>query len=142
MNEAVFFWIMLAVILGIIESMTISLVSIWAAISALFCAVLSAFGLEQKMISLIFIILTAALLVLTRPVVKRFLNNKTVATNLDRIILSRAEVIKGIKENAPGQINVKGQIWTAISYDGGEIPEGKIVEIVSIEGVKAVVKEI
>ena len=142
MNEAVFFWIMLAVILGISESMTISLVSIWAAISALFCAVLSAFGLEQKMISLIFIILTAALLVLTRPVVKRFLNNKTVATNLDRIILSRAEVIKGIKENAPGQINVKGQIWTAISYDGGEIPEGKIVEIVSIEGVKAVVKEI
>lgn len=142
MNEAVFFWIMLAVILGIVESMTFSLVSIWAAISALVCAVLSLSVLEQKVISLIFIILTAALLVLTRPVVKRFLNNKTIATNFDRIISSKAEVIKGIKENSSGQINVKGQIWTAVSSDGKEISEGTIVEIVSIEGVKAVVKEI
>lgn len=41
-----------------------------------------------------------------------------------------------------GEINLSGQIWTARSADDTVIAAEKKVEIVNIEGVKAIVREV
>ncbi len=142
MNEAVIFWLLLAVILFVVESATLSLVSIWAALAAMVCAVLVFVGVSNYGVSVCFVLITALFLISTRPFVKKYLNSRVVPTNADRIIGLEAEVVKAIGKNSTGQINVKGAIWTAASLNSEEIKEGMRVIIISIEGVKAIVKEI
>jgi len=45
-----------------------------------------------------------------------------------------------ISEHKPGQVKVKGQIWTAVSESGDFIKQNTEVVVVAIEGVKLVVK--
>lgn len=142
MNESVIFWLILAVVLGIVESATFSLVSIWGAVSALICALISGLSKETDWIPFLFVAITVILIILTRPLSKRLLNDKAVATNADRVIGSKADVIKKISSNSPGQVSVMGQVWTALSEDGTEISEGMKVVVISIEGVKVIVKRI
>ncbi len=142
MNNGVIFWIILAVVLGFVESMTVSMVSIWGAVAAILCAILASLGISYEIVSVCFVVITAILLLATRPLAKRLLNSRTVATNADRIIGSEARVIKKISENASGQIDIRGQIWTAYEKDSNELEIGDRVRVVSIEGVKAIVEKI
>lgn len=142
MNSSVIFWIIMAVVLGFVESMTASLVSIWGAVSAVICAVLASVGIPYEIVSVCFVVITAILLLATRPLAKKLLNSKTVATNADRIIGCEARVIKKISPNASGQIDIRGQIWTAYEKDSCELEVGDRVRVVSIEGVKAIVEKI
>lgn len=142
MNGSVAFWIILAVVLCVIEGATVSLVSIWGAISAVLCAFLAAFSVPQNIVSYVFVVLTLVLVILTRPIAKKFLNNKKTATNADRVIGAEASVTKKIEKFNPGEVKVFGQIWTAESENGGEIEAGKIVRVSDICGVRLIVKEI
>lgn len=142
MNNGVIFWIILAVVLGFVESMTVSMVSIWGAVAAVICAILASFGITYEIVAVCFVVITAILLLATRPLAKKLLNSKTVATNADRIIGSEARVIKKILSNASGQIDIRGQIWTAYEKDSNELEVGDRVRVVSIEGVKAIVEKI
>ena len=141
-NVDIIIWIGIAIVLGIVESMTSSLVSIWGAAAAIICAFVASFGVSYKIVVLLFVLITAVLLWLTRPLAKKILNDKIVATNADRIIGSEGQVIKKISANASGQVNIKGQIWTAYEKDSLEIEVGEKVRIISIEGVKAIVERI
>jgi len=142
MNESVIFWLVLAIVLGIVESATFSLVSIWGAIAALICALISGISNNAEWIPFVFVATTLILIILTRPLSKRLLNNKAVATNADRIIGANADVIKSILPNSPGQVTIMGQVWTALSDDESDIPEGSKVVVISIEGVKVIVKRV
>ena len=44
--------------------------------------------------------------------------------------------------NAKGQVSIDGMEWTARSEDGSEIKKDALVEVVAIEGVKAIVKQV
>ncbi len=142
MDNGVIFWIIMAVVLGFVESMTASLVSIWGAVAAVICAILASFRISYEIVSVCFIAITAILLLATRPLAKKLLNSKTVATNADRIIGSEARVIKKITPDASGQVDIRGQIWTAYEKDSNELEIGDRVRVVSIEGVKAIVEKI
>ena len=142
MNNQALFWIVLAVTLGIIEACTVNLVTIWPAISALFVAILASIGVGQTAQSVIFIVISAILLALTRPLVKRISSKKFVATNADRIIGAEGIVIKRIDpiENS-GQVKVMGQVWSAKTNDGTVIEENEFVTVSALEGVKVIVKK-
>lgn len=141
MNSAVAFWIILAVLLGVIEAATVSLVSIWGAISAVLCAVLAYFSFPQKAVSYIFVISTLVLVLLTRPASKKLLKNKKTLTNADRVIGAEGIVTKKIERFAPGEIKVCGQFWTAETENNEEIEAEKSVTVCEIRGVKLIVKE-
>lgn len=143
MNNQALFWIALAVILGIAEACTINLVTIWPAISALFVAILAAAGVSQTVQSVIFIVVSAILLALTRPLAKRIMSKKSVATNADRIIGAEGIVIKRIDpiENS-GQVKVMGQIWSAKTADGSAVEENEYITVTALEGVKVIVEKI
>ena len=93
-------------------------------------------------LAIIFVILSAVLLICTRPLVKKFVNRKTIATNADRIIGADGIVTNRIDPiNNSGQVKIYGQIWSAKSRFGIPIEENTLVIVTALEGVKAVVEE-
>ena len=142
MNNYTIFWLVLAVVLATIEANTANLTTVWFAISALVVSVLSAFGIGTLAQLLIFIIISVALLVLTRSFVKKVLSKRTTPTNADRIILQGGIVTEAIDPiQNTGQIKVLGQYWSAKSQDGQPIELGSRVTVLRLEGVKTVVQK-
>ena len=138
MNQLVSFWLLAAVVFGVVEMITAPLICIWFCGGALVSA-LAGFLTDSVWISAVaFVVVSALLLAFTRPLVKNKITPKVQPTNADRIIGKEAVVILGIDpvENK-GQIKVDGQIWSAKS--DCVIDEGERVTVSSIEGVKAVV---
>lgn len=136
-------WIVLAVVLGIIEASTVNFVTIWFAIGAVFAFVTAVITDSLVFQVAVFTGISVLSLILTRPFVKKVLNNKTVATNADRYINQKAYVTQTINGvSGSGQIKSMGQIWSAKSEDGLDINEGEEVIINRIDGVRAVVSKI
>lgn len=140
MNQLAIFWIIAAVVFAIIELVTNPLICIWFCGGALVAAVLSFFVDSIWISASVFVVVSALLLVFTRPVVNKKLSPKKVATNADRIIGKKGIVIQKIDpvENK-GQIKVEGQVWSAKCEE--YVDEGTAVKVASIEGVKAVVNK-
>ncbi len=142
MNSLVIFWISLTIILSVIEAMTPTLICIWPAIGALLAWILALVDAPPWLQIVVFIVSSVILIILTRPLVKKFVSKKIIATNADRIIGAEGVVIQTIDpiENT-GQIKAMGQVWSAKSTDNEIIQNGTHVTITSLEGVKAVVKQ-
>ncbi len=143
MNGYAIFWLALAIVLGVIEASTANLITVWFAVSALVVSIIAALGVNGVALPVIFVVLAAILVVATRPLTRRFLGKKAVATNADRIISATGTVIVDIDpvENA-GQVKVMGQIWSAKTVDGAPLETGTAVRIVALEGVRVVVERI
>ncbi len=140
MNNEAIIWLIAAVILGVVEASTVNLITLWFALSALIVAIIASFGAGPGVQITVFIIVSAILVVATRPLARRFLNRNTIATNADRIISAKGvtiEEINGLK--GTGQVKVMGQVWSAKSANGENIANGTPVTIVALEGVKVVV---
>ncbi len=143
MNQWVVIWIVLAMVLGVIEASSVNLITIWFAVSALLTSVFASLNFSIGAQVAIFIVISAVLVCITRPMAKKYFSKKTVATNADRIISAQGVVIETIDPvKGQGQIKVMGQIWSAKSSDDSVLNEGLRVKIISVEGVKAIVEEI
>ncbi len=143
MNAYTVFWLVLTVVFGAVEASTANLTTIWMAVAALATAIVSAVSdISATFQLLIFAIVSALLVLATRPLAKKFIS-KSIPTNADRIIGEKGVVIKTISpvENS-GQIKVLGQIWSAKSDLGEEIFEGETVVIKGLDGVFAVVGKV
>ena len=136
------FWVAALVVFLIVEAVTAGLVSIWfvfGSLVALICAVLGAAVWLQIFW---FVIVSVATLVLTRPLVKRYVDSRSIATNADRSI-GRAAVVTERIDNlaATGAVNLDGVVWTARSTDDAvAIEAGERVTVRAIEGVKLIVE--
>lgn len=133
-------WLALAIIFGIVEAATFGLTSIWFAVGALagmLCAALHApFWLQI----LVFIVVSAVTLWLTRDFAKNHFNAQRHPTNADRIIGTDALVLETIDNaHATGLILAGGVRWTARTEDGSVAPKDSMVTVQSIDGVKAIV---
>ena len=135
----VYVWLGLAFIA--VEAATVNLVSIWfigGAVAGLVCAILDVSVLLQWTV---FIAVSAGLLALLRPVLKKYLRVKPTKTNADRLVGQEAlvtEQIDNLRET--GAIRINGVLWTAKSADDTQIPIGTRVVIERIEGAKVYVK--
>lgn len=135
------FWLIMLFVFIIVEALTVHLVSIWFAFGSLCALIASAFGAEIWLQSVLFIGVSALSLILTRPLVKKYILPKRVATNYEQAIGKTAVVTEEIDNiDAKGAVKINGIEWTARSADGSVIGVGSEVTVVSIEGVKAVVE--
>ena len=143
MDYMIWVWLGAAVVFGIVEALTAGLVSIWfvaGSAAALIGAFLGA-GLGVQVA--LFLVVSAAALAATRPLVRRYTAGKAVPTNLDRVLGDSGKVTETIdNENSTGAVYVDGKTWTARSADGSVIPAGTVVEILRMEGVKLFVKKL
>lgn len=132
-------WLLLFVVLIIIELLTVNLTTIWFAFGSLVSYILSFFVSDIMIQTIIFLVSSIILLIFTRPIVKKFLLNKEVKTNADRLIGKTCVVTKEITRNEIGEVKVAGQYWSAKANK--KIKAGSEAKILSIEGVKLIVKE-
>ena len=108
--------------------------------SALIAMITSFFTSNIIIQTSVFVISSAILLFTTKPFVKKFLDVKPTNTNAFSIIGKKALVIKEINSiYSTGQIKLNGEVWSAESENNEVIPEGAEVEILYINGVKAIV---
>lgn len=130
-------WFILTLVLIFIELVTVNLVSVWFAIGAV-AAMISTFFTDVFWAQVVvFIIVSAISLVITKPLTRKLKIQNIVPTNLDRVIGKRGEVLKKITPDTYGEVKVFGTVWTAASDQ--EIEVGTKVFVERIEGVKLIV---
>ena len=79
------------------------------------------------------------LLIVTKPLIRKFKVVNFEPTNMDRYIGKKGEVIKKITSKERGEVKVLGTIWTAVSEETLEV--GDEIEVLKIDGVKLIVKK-
>lgn len=136
-------YIWLAVLIGaiVLEIATTQIVSIWFAVGALAALIATLAGVGNIWIQvLIFVIVSAAAVIVTRPLVKKLISKQAEPTNADMVLGKTGIVTEAIDNLAPsGLVKVNGSVWTARSADGSVIAEGEKVVIKEISGVKLLV---
>lgn len=139
-----FIWIALMVVFLIVEAACpIHLVSIWFAAGSLVAALVSMLHGQLWLQILLFAVVSGGLLACLWPFVKKFLNPKLSATNVDSVIGSEGYVTAAIDNlSATGQVKLGGMYWSARSAAGQPIPVGTLVRVDRIEGVKAIVSPV
>lgn len=135
-------WIAVIITAVVAESMTSALVAIWFMPSAIVSMILAFFSVPVLVQVLVFMLVSALLIILSKMIFKNVLKVRPTPTNADTVIGESAVVTERIcnMENK-GLVKVRGQIWSAKSADGADIEQGDIVSVISIEGVKLICRK-
>ncbi|OHE29661.1 MAG: hypothetical protein A2Y45_09805 [Tenericutes bacterium GWC2_34_14] len=136
----IWFWLALFVVALLVEIMTADMISIWFALAAIpsFIIALIDGSIVWQIISFIFF--TAVLLILTRPVVKKYLKTNEIKTNVDAMIGITVKVIKDITPNDVGRVVVRSLDWAAVSKE--TIVVGEFARVLDVDGNKLIVEKI
>jgi len=133
-------WLGITILMAIIEGLTMGLTTIWFALAALLMVFISFLPIPLAFQIMIFLAISAVLLLFTRPLaIKKFKTGKE-KTNVDSLLGKNALVTKQITEFDRGEVKLNGQIWSARSENGSTLEEGTKCEVVRIEGVQAIVR--
>ncbi len=139
-NIMLIVWAAAIIVFGIFEAATAQLVSIWFVIGAIAALIAAIFNAALSVQIAVFILITILALIITRPLVKKYIHPKKERTNADRVLGQTGVVIEEINNiNATGQVKVDGKIWTARSADNSIIHENEQITIKEISGVKLIV---
>ena len=133
-------WLVLLVVFLIAEASTVTLVSLWFAAGSLIALIAGLLGAALWLQVLLFLAVSVLSLTALRPLVRKFIHPRLTATNVDSVIGSTGYVTAAIDNvAAAGQVKLGAMEWTARSTSGAPIPEGTMVRVDRIEGVKVFV---
>lgn len=144
-TTAVVVWVVLALALVAVETFTVAFIGIYLAVGALCAAVVAAFDGALWLQLVVFAVVSAATLYLTRPALRsRFVNAPLVPSNVPALVGRRGVVVVAIPAGTGGrgQVRVGTEDWSARSTDEATVAVGVTVEVVSIEGVAVIVRPI
>ena len=140
---AAIIWLILMVVFLFVEGTSVSIVSLWFAAGALAALIVSLIGGEIWLQILVFLTVSIVLLAALRPLVRKYIKPKLVATNVDSVIGSTGIVTAAIDNiAAQGQVKIASMEWTARSTSGDPIPVETQVRVDRIEGVKVFVSPV
>ncbi len=134
-------WLIAAGLFGVGEMVSLDLVLLMFAGGALGGMVVALVGLGVPFQLLAFVLVSAALLVVVRPVAKRHLVDRTPLQldGVETIIGRTAKVTKAV-DSSGGRIKLGADEWSARTQHSGETFEvGATVRILQVEGATAVV---
>lgn len=141
-NTMFIIWAAAILLFGILEAVTAQLVSIWFVIGAAAALIAAFCGANLTIQVIVFTAVTILALVITRPLVKKYVSPKRERTNADRVLGQTGVVVEEINNlNATGQVKVDGKIWTARSQNNSIIPIDSQITIKEISGVKLIVSK-
>lgn len=132
-------WFIAFLVLLFIEIITVNLVTIWFAVGSLAALFVSFFSDSIVLQVVVFILVSVFVLLITKPLMKKFKSFQVTPTNSDRVIGKIGDVTKKIEKNKYGEVKIFGNTWTA--YSDEEIEVGSKVKVLEIEGVKLIVKK-
>lgn len=134
-------WLIAFVIFLGIEAATFALTTIWFAGGSLVGLILCLMGAGTKLQLSAFVAVSFLLLFLTRPMALRYINRHTKKTNVDSLVGKQARVTEAVDNDVgTGAAVLEGKTWTARAEGGEKIPEGTLVKINEIQGVKLIVE--
>lgn len=140
MNE-VLAWTILLVVLVLVELATMGLTTIWFAAGALVALIAAACNAPLFVQIALFLAVSVLTLVFTRPIAMRYFNTGRTRTNVQSLIGQKG-IVTGEIDNlkGSGQVTLNGMEWTArSSAEDCVIPEGSVVIVRRIDGVKLIV---
>ena len=130
-----FVWLIIAVILGVIEAVTVSLISVWFAVGAIAAIIPAYFGVPLWGQILVFLAVSAVAFAFTKRFFKDVVKVKKQPTNSDSLIGTDGIVTAEINNlEGRGKVYISGLTWSARAFDGKDIPEGAVVKVERIEG--------
>ena len=108
------FWLIAMVVLLVIEAVVPGLISIWFALGALAALISALFHAPIWLQIVWFVAVSVIALVLTRPLVRKYVNGRITPTNADMVIGKDAVVTEAIDNlHARGAVLLDGKTWTA-----------------------------
>lgn len=135
------FWIAAMIIFGIAEAATAGLVSIWFAGGALAGLIATMLGAGIYLQVIIFIAVSALLIICLRRFAVKSFNNNVEKTNYDRIVGKKVVISETVNNMTnSGKTSVNDVEWKVKSESGEKIEQGEVVTVTAIEGVKLIVK--
>lgn len=133
-------WLGVMVLFLVVEAVTVGLVCIWFAAGSLAALLCAMFGGRIWLQIVLFLVVSAVTLYFTRPLVKKYINNKVEPTNADIVIGKECRVTETIDNiEGTGAVYVDGKTWTARSENDEVIEQGTLVAAKRIDGVKLIV---
>lgn len=143
MEYIAFGWFGLMVLFLILESSTVSLISVWFAAGSLAAMIAALLGAQIWLQAVLFILVSCILLGCLRPFARRLLKPGIAKTNADALVGTTGYLLETADNlHGTGRIKLGGVEWTARSATDGVIPAGSLVKVERIEGVKVFVREV
>ena len=138
----IWIWLVVAVLLGVAEAFSLTLITVWFVIGALVAFAVGFFGASLSIQIVVFGLVSIASLVLFRPLALKHRNQG--AVNESTPVGSDALVIERLDTSAQtGRVKTSdGVTWTAISASGEVIDTGETVRIVGTSSIKLIVERI
>ena len=134
-------WLVILAIMIVLEIISLGLTTIWFGIGAIGAAVVAWMGYGIWVQLFVFAVLSVIAMAVFRPIAVRYLNRDKEKKNVEDVVVNIVVVTKDINnEQATGEVRLNGIEWTARSQDGRVIPKEDKVTVVSVEGVKLIVK--
>lgn len=133
-------WAAAAAVFLVIELLTYGIASIWFALGSLCALVAAVMGAPPWLQVVWFAFITAVTLLLTRPLVRKYINGRTQPTNADRVVGMEGVTVETVDNlGGTGAVRADGKVWSALSAGGETIPSGTAVYVRGIRGVKLLV---
>ena len=140
MNPMSTAWLVLLILFLAAEASTAAVTTIWFAVGSLAAMVAAFLGAQVWLQVTIFGVVSVALLLALRPVIKKYINPKHTRTNIDAVIGTEGIVIEVIDNLAgTGRVKLGGMEWSARSTSGENIAPNTVIKVDRIEGVKVFV---
>ena len=140
MNMQALFWFVLLVVFILVEASTVTMVSMWFVVGALLAMIVSFFCDWIWLQVLVFLAVSIVMLLLLRPIVRKYIHPKKERTNVDSVIGTTCRVVSDIDNvESVGQVKIGGIEWSARSTDGTPIEKDTLVKVDRVEGVKVFV---
>lgn len=134
-------WLVIFILTLVVEALTTSLVCVWFSVGSLFSFITSYITNNTLIQILVFVLTSIITLIFTKPIIKKYIKKDIIKTNCNEVIGKIALVIEEITDKNMGKVKVSGQIWSAINEGKGTIDADSEVEVLSIEGVKLIVRK-
>jgi membrane protein implicated in regulation of membrane protease activity len=135
-----FLWVIVAAVCAALETLTLTLILGFVAVAAVLAMVVALAGAPVALQLVAFIIGSAALLGLVRPIARNHLRTPLqLRTGVDALVGQRAVVVEQVNAHH-GQVKIGGEVWSARAYDETQVLEtGTSVDVIKIEGATALV---
>jgi membrane protein implicated in regulation of membrane protease activity len=138
----IYIWAIIGIILIIADLLTLTFFLFFLGVGALVTSVFTLMGVTTGINSQIicFAVSSLIIMVLFRGLVKKMFGKNESGSNYSQLVGQKGYVAEAIPAGHEGKVSYRGSVWIAFSDCPEDIPEGTLVTIESIDGIKLKVK--
>ncbi len=134
-------WMAIAAFFVVAEIFTMGFFLLWFGVGAAVAGVLALLGLGPGWQLGSFVVISAVLFAVSRSFAEKFTKKQPPGIGADRFVHRKGVVIQEIDNmKNTGRVRIGKEEWRADSHADEIIPEGKTVEVASVDGTHLVVK--